>query len=301
MLAVALSALLAGIVATLVAIRRGLRPVNQLARSAEMIDPDGPRRALDVGQLPRELTTLGEKLELLLRRLFDARDRERRLNRSIAHELRTPLAEVRMIADVGARSTSPEDARIALREVSACAEELQRIVDTLMALARYDSGQETPQPEPMDLAAEVRRQLARLAVNAEERSLTIQAMLPHERWIMADTGLVKRLLANLIGNAVAHAPSGASVSVSLGIEGPLRVSNPAPHLARGDLEHLGERFYTVDTGHGGAHAGLGLPLAMTIARLSHLRLGLDLDGARMFTATLDDFRALPAVDEESTA
>lgn len=301
MLAVGLSSLLAGIVATLVAIRRGLRPVDQLAKSAETIDPDGPRRALEVGHLPRELATLGEKLDILLRRLFDARDRERRLNRSIAHELRTPLAEVRMIADVGARSASPEEARSALREISASAEELQRIVDTLMALARYDSGQETPQPEPVDLAAEVRSQLARLAASAAERSLKIQAILPHERWVMADSALLKRLLANLLGNAVAHAPSGSSVSVSLGADGPLRISNPAPHLARGDLEHLGERFYTVDSGHGGAHAGLGLPLAMTIARLSHLRLELDLDGERNLTATLDDFRALPAMNEESSA
>jgi two-component system sensor histidine kinase QseC len=300
MLAVALSALLAGIVATLVAIRRGLRPVDQLARSAEMIDPDGPRRALEVGQLPRELATLGEKLDLLMRRLFDARDRERRLNRSIAHELRTPLAEVRMIADVGARSASPEEARSALREVSASAEELQRIVDTLMALARYDSGQETPQPEPINLAAEVRRQLARLAVNAEERSLTIQAMLPHERWIMADTALMRRLLANLIGNAVAHAPAGATLSVSMGVAGPLRISNPAPHLSHDDLEHLGERFYSVDSGDGGAHAGLGLPLAMTIARLSHLRLGLGLDDEQNLTATVDAFRALPAMQDEAT-
>jgi two-component system sensor histidine kinase QseC len=300
MLAVALTSLLAGIIATLVAIRRGLRPVDQLARSAESIDPDGPRRALEVGQLPRELATLGEKLDLLMRRLFDARDRERRLNRSIAHELRTPLAEVRMIADVGARSASPEEARLALREVGASAEELQRIVDTLMALARYESGQETPQPEPMDLAMEVRNQLDRFAANAAERSMTIQAILPHERWIVADTALVKRLLSNLIGNAVAHAPSGASLSVSLGVDGPLRISNPAPHLRRGDLEHLGERFYTVDSGHGGAHAGLGLPLAMTISRLSHLRLELDLDGERNLTATLGDFRGLPAVNDEAS-
>ena len=130
--------------------------------------------------------------------------------------------------------------------------------------------------------------------------MTIQAILPHERWIVADTGLVKRLLSNLIGNAVAHAPSGASLSVSLGVEGPLRISNPAPHLRRGDLEHLGERFYTVDSGHGGAHAGLGLPLAMTISRLSHLRLELDLDGESNLTATLGDFRGLPAVNDEAS-
>jgi two-component system sensor histidine kinase QseC len=301
MLAVAISSLLAGIIATLIAIRRGLRPVDQLARSAESIDPDGPRRALDVGQLPRELATLGEKLELLLRRLFDARDRERRLNRSVAHELRTPLAEVRMIADVGARSASPEEARTALREVSASAGELQRIVDTLMALARYESGQETPEPEPMDLAAEVRRQLARLAAQAEQRALNIQAILPHERWIMADTALMRRLLANLVGNAVAHAPVGASVSVVLGLEGPLKISNPAPHLSHDDVERFGERFYTVDSGQGGAHAGLGLPLALTIARLSHLRLEWRLDAGQQLTVTVDAFRGLPALHEESTA
>ena len=137
MLAIALSSLAAGILATTIAIRHGLAPVDQLAISAESIDPDGPRRALDVGSLPRELVPLGQKLSALLHRLFDARDRERRFTRSVAHELRTPLTEVRMIADVGTLAPSLDHARHALREVGAATEELQQTVDALLALARY--------------------------------------------------------------------------------------------------------------------------------------------------------------------
>jgi two-component system sensor histidine kinase QseC len=293
MLAIALSSLAAGVVAATFAIRHGLAPVDQLASSAESIDPDGPRRALDVGSLPRELVPLGQKLSALLHRLFDARDRERRFTRSVAHELRTPLAEVRMIADVGTLAPSPDGARHALREVSVATEELQQTVAALLALARYESGQETPQPDPVDLAAEVRSQLRKLEPAAKQRALVVNSRLPSERWVLADPALLRRLLANLLGNASSHASHGSAINVTLGAEGPLVISNPAPHLTSQDMARLGERFYRVGPGSGSGHVGLGLALANSIATVCRLRLHLQLDPDRLYSATVDGFRPVP--------
>lgn len=293
MLAVALATLAAAIVATTFAIRRGLEPVDRLAHSAESIDPDGPRRPLEIGELPAELSPLGTRLGSLLDRLFDARDRERRFNRSVAHELRTPLAELRMIADVGVRSQSPGEMRAALVEVGTAAGELQHIVDALLTLARCESGQEPLDAEPVELVAELAAELAKIDATARQRSLAIEAAMPRERWVMANAPLLRRLLSNLVGNAVVHAPAGSAIWVSLQAHGPLQLGNPAPHLEADDIAHLGERFYSVDSGSGQIHAGLGLSLAGAIARVLDLELGFRLDASGRLTVSVGGFHPLP--------
>jgi len=292
MLVVALSSILAGLLATMLVIRRGLEPVDRLARSAESIDPDGPRRALDAGQLPKELATLHQKLGTLLGRLFDARDRERRLTRSMAHELRTPLAEIRMIADVGVMSSSLEATRSSLRDVGTVTSELQQIMDSLLVLARCESGQEKPQPEPVDIATLVRQQSGRLEPAARARSVRIDTHVPTERWAMADATLLRPLLANLMGNAVAHAPEGAAILVQLRDRGPLTITNPAPDLTEQEVRQLGEPFYRGRSGSGHGHAGLGIPLAHAIAAVCHLRVSYRLDEHHRLSVVIDGFGAL---------
>jgi two-component system sensor histidine kinase QseC len=293
MLVVLLTSLFGGVLAMAFAVRRGLAPVDQLASSAAAIDPDGPRRDLDFDRLPPELYTLGQRLRELMQRLFDARDRERRFSRAVAHELRTPLAEARMLADVGVISTSPDKMRRSLQEISRTADELQQIVGSLLALARYEAGQERPQTEPVELVAQVRRQIKRLEASSSERSLTLVLALPDERWIMADPALLRRLLANLLGNAVAHAPHGSTIDVLLEAAGPLRIRNEAPHLERRDVEHLAESFYRKGSGGDAMHVGLGLPLATSIAKVSNLKLTLELGSRSDFVATLNGFQPLP--------
>jgi two-component system sensor histidine kinase QseC len=299
---VLLTSLVGGLLAMTLAVQRGLKPVDQLASGAAAIDPDGPRRDLEFERLPPELSTLGQRLRDLMRRLFDARDRERRFSRAVAHELRTPLAEMRMLADVGAISDSLDKTKQSLREVSRTAEELQRIVDTLLALARYESGQESPQFEPVEISGETRRMIRRYEERAQERSLTMQVVLPDERWVVADQSLLRRLLSNLLANAVSHAPHGSTVEVKLAPAGPLHIRNAAPHLERRDVAHLAESFYRKSSQSDSAHAGLGLSLAAAIANVSKLKLDLELDAQNDFVATLNGFESITgAEDSQLTA
>jgi len=290
---VATATLLAGLVAVRYAVRRGLKPVQRLAQQIAQIDPRAPHRvALATGPLPDELEPLAEKTLSILDRLLAALERERRFSRNVAHELRTPLAEVRMLADVGAMAQTTGEAQASLVEIGATAAELQRVVDSLLTLARYEAGTEKPQTEPVDLVSAIRREIDRAAPAAGQRGLTIQSRLPQEYWILADATLLRRLIANLVGNAVAHAPVGSLVSIALQSDGSLLVANPAPHLEAGDMSRLGERFFRVDSGDRGTHAGLGLSLSEAIAGVLGLRLELQLDGSRTLVAALSGFKRL---------
>jgi signal transduction histidine kinase len=180
---------------------------------------------------------------------------------------------------------------------------MERIVDALMALTRYEAGLEVPQPEPINLAADLRREAQRQDHAASQRELTIELDLPDEVWVYADSALTHRLLANLLGNAVAHSPRGSTIHVGLSGSGDLALANPAPRLDAADVPRLRERFYRVAQGEKGSHAGLGLSLADAIARALGVNLRLTLRDDGHLVAEVKGFQSLgPAARlQESSA
>jgi two-component system sensor histidine kinase QseC len=277
-----------------ISVRRSLQPVDRLSRSVSAIDIENPDAKLDISDLPSELKPVAGKIQVMTQQLIQAVARERRFARNVAHELRTPLAEARMLAEVGAMADDCDQARSTLEEIGKTTQELEQIVESLLSLSRYESGIQKPEPEPVDLAAEIRREAGLLEGARESRRLRLDLDVPQEAWIHTDAALTRRLLANLLGNAVAHAPEGTSIRVVATREGRFEVDNAAPQLKAEDLPRLGERFFRIQMGHGGSHAGLGLSLARAIAKILGLRLDLSLTEDHRLVARVDGFRSLQA-------
>lgn len=292
LLLVTIASLVAMLLIARYSVDRGLRPVRDFVQSLERVSLDDPRATLDTGPLPAELRPVAATFSQLLDRLLQALARERRYARNVAHELRNPLAEIRLLTDVGQSNGSKVECHATMREIGSAAAEMERIVDTLMAMTRYEAGLELPQPEPLDLRAELQRLADALRPMAEQRGLSMQLDFPGEVWVHADSALVGRLLGNLLGNAVAHAPRGAVVAIALEANGDVTVTNPAPRLTAEDLAKLGEQFFRVDTGEQGAHTGLGLPLAKAIAKVLGLALGFGLRDDRHLVVSVRGFRGL---------
>jgi signal transduction histidine kinase len=131
-----------------------------------------------------------------------------------------------------------------------------------------------------------------VASAATQRALAVTLDAPGEAWVYTDSALVRRLLANLVGNAVSHSPRGAAIEVALTNGCEVSIGNPAPHLKPEDVPQLGERFLQVDDGNHGTHAGLGLSLALAIAKVLGLKLVLELKGDGRLVATVSGFRRL---------
>jgi two-component system sensor histidine kinase QseC len=281
LLGVSLLGVVLAAVLALVLVRWALRPLHRLGAAAAMLDPEQPPPVLDDTGLADELRPLAASLDRAFARLHAVGQRERRFARDVAHELRTPLAELRTRVELALRDGDAGSQREALESVLASSGRLQQSVDGLLQLARYEAGHEQPQFEPMDLAALLATACAQQRARARDRAIGLGCAHAEECWVHSDPVLLARIFDNLLGNAVAHASSGGAVEVALerrddGIW--VRIGNPATQLATADLAHFGERFWR---GPGGAdghgHSGLGLALAHGIAGVLGLRLAFRLE------------------------
>ena len=267
---------------SLAAVRAGLKPLREFGENAAR-RALAPRAADTALPLPSELVPIGQSLDRAFAALAEALVREQRFARAVAHELRTPLAEMHVTLERMRAELHGDDSRVAALKDSLAG--MTRTVDGLIALARYEAGLEAPALEPLDLCALLARLLAERAAAAAARAQQLVSTLPAELWVQSDATLLERVLSNLIGNAIDHAPHGARVVVALKIDASgvtLAISNPAPDLDAGDIEQLGERYFRpagarIDR----EHVGLGLALSIAIAEQLRLRLAFTLKDGQL--------------------
>ena len=285
-----LALLAAGIYLGRGAVRRGLRPLEDLSRHVSTIDDPLAAAPLVAREMPAELAPLVKSHNLMLERIAKAFERERRTAAHIAHELRVPLSELILLAETaqrcagdGAQAASP------LAELREVAGQMSSLIATLLELARMESGQVPLEIEAIDLAEIVRACWSPLAAGAEAKGQTMR--LPHGTgpWVRADRAALSILLSNLLGNAIDHAPAGDRIECGIEVDGAscrLVLSNDANGLAPGDLDKLTEPFWRASAAREDrSHAGLGLSLAGRLAELQRLDLSFALD-AGSFRAQL---------------
>jgi signal transduction histidine kinase len=266
-------------------VRRGLRPLSTLDAAMAGIGPDSPGERLPRSDT-RELAPLVARFNEVLARMDEGLARERQFAAGLAHELRTRLAELRTLVDVETRYPSERDTHSVLGEVGKIGGELEATVSALLQLTRIESGVQAAQREPVDVQALVARVLARHGEALHARGLRLERSDARvEVRIESDPALLEIVLDNLLGNAIAYAPSGSAITV-LASSQSIGIGNAAPGLVEQDLARFGQRFWRKRAGEDGAgHAGLGLALAQAAARALGMRLEFALESG-ILRATL---------------
>ncbi|KAF1712227.1 two-component sensor histidine kinase [Pseudoxanthomonas kalamensis DSM 18571] len=256
------------------------RTAGQVAR----LDADTPLQPIGA-DFPVELVPFADAFNLGIRRLYAAISRERRFASDVAHELRTPLAEIRAQAESSLASNDPSQMRDSLQASIESTGRMQRSVDTLLSLARLESGQEQPALDPLDLVPLLSRLLSALQPAAAMRGLVLHAELPDAAWVRSDIGIVERIVSNLLRNAIEYAPAGGTIDCCLegGEDGwRLRLENAAPELTAADIDRFGERFWRKHPEGGTAqHTGLGLALSLGLAEALALPVRFALHAGRL--------------------
>ncbi|OAM88213.1 sensor histidine kinase N-terminal domain-containing protein [Termitidicoccus mucosus] len=280
--------LLAGLMLWLVpgVLRHGLRPLERLGEQAGRIDASalGEGARFPVDGLPVELQSIARRLNDLLGRLGESLARERRFSANLAHELRTPLAELRSLAECAIKWPDARDGAMD-HEVLAIARHMETLATHLLALARGEQGRFEPALEEVDLAAEAGSVWASFAGRARERGLEVSLVLPSAR-VTADRQLLRLILVNLFENAVEYASDAGRIEVRVDAADPggsaacLRVGNSTSNLTGTEVAHFFDRLWRKEEARSKQqHLGLGLSLARAQAGAMRWTLTVALDEA----------------------
>lgn len=269
-------------------LKRGLLPLGHLGEQAARINAESLTTRFPTENLPAELLPIAGRLNELLARLEVSFERERRFSADVAHELRTPLAELRSMAECSLKWPESRDPA-ADQETLAIAAQMQAMVASLLALVRGEQEQIGSQRAPVDLAALAREVWRPLESRAAERGLKINwVALPTT--VQADEALLRSILNNLFENAVEYAPAGEVVDIRLENDATsvkLRIRNSTENLSREDVPKMFDRFWRKEEARtGGKHFGLGLSLAQMFARAMDWTLTAALDEQRRLEFTL---------------
>lgn len=255
------AAVVAGVVIWL-AVGSALRPVGRMRRSVGRL---AESQRLPLPRSGDELRALATEFNELLDRQQQAADRLRRFTGDAAHELRSPVASIRVQSEVAVANPDPATSHEVLADVLAEAERLSTLLDGLLALARSDAG-ELPPAQPVDLVSEARAAVRRLPEQAPH--VRVNAAVA-EVWAQAAHAEVELVLDNLLRNACRYARAQVVVSV-LAARSAVRVvvDDDGPGVAPEHRERVFDRFYRVadDRARESGGSGLGLALVAELVR-----------------------------------
>lgn len=226
--------------------------------------------------LPVEVAPVGEALNQLMRKVDELMAMQRQFTADVAHELNTPLAAVKLQAQL-ARRAGDDGRSAALDELDQGIERAIHLVRQLLQLARLEPDVRHRDPRPLRLDQAAAASVAGLSARADARAVDLGLAAADPVTVVADPQDLRVLLENLVDNAVRHAPAGSCVDVAVRRDGAgavLTVGDHGPGIAAGERERALQRFVRLDP-QDATGSGLGLAIVAAIVEQSAGRLVLD--------------------------
>jgi signal transduction histidine kinase len=246
-----------------------LRPITSMATRAEGLAATGiddlgpPLRDDELGRLTRAFNGLVARLRAALKT-------QQQFMADASHELRSPVSVIRAAADVTLSREHREEPeyREALTMTAAQSRHLASLVDDMLMLARADAGGYPLRIVDLRLRDVIDECCRAIGVVAAERQIALRSSVDADVSVLGDEALLRRLIVNLLQNAVQHTPSGGIVSVAVQVDGGdvrIRVTDSGAGIADADRARIFERFVQLDPSRRSSGAGLGLTIARWIA------------------------------------
>ena len=270
------AALLASMLVSLLLARYVTLPLAQIRDSARRFadgDLDARVGALRIGR-SRELVALAREFDDMADHIGRLILDHRRLIGDVAHELRSPLARLRVALELG-RDGSSEEIDSAHQRIGREVERMNRLIGQALDLSRLESGTRGP-AENGDLAAMLEALVADARFEATPRRIEIRLLRSGSLPIRAELDLLASAIENVLRNAVRHAPEASVIDVELrrddaGARTLLRIRDRGPGVADADLPRLFEPFFR--TAEARQHSGDGSGIGLAIARRAITRAG----------------------------
>jgi two-component system heavy metal sensor histidine kinase CusS len=275
--------------------KHGLRPLKEMTQSVARVGPAHLKERLAPADWPRELRPLASAFDEMLKRLDDSFTRLSQFSADLAHELRTPIANIMGEAQVAlTRDRTAGEYREIIESTIAECERLSRIVDNLLFVARVDAEREPIQKKRFDARAAAEKIATFYQTIADDHHVAISCSGEGE--IYADPDLFERALANLLDNALRFTPENGSIQIALSeynARFEVAVSDNGCGIAPQHLPRVFDRFYRAESSRSSDGAGLGLALVKSIVELHGGNATIHSEVGRGTTVTL----AFPAAQQ----
>lgn len=252
---------------------RGLRPLAEMAAAVQRVRSNTLNERIRLEDSPAEVHTLTASFNETLDRLQDAFDRLSRFSSDIAHELRTPINNIRGQMEVAlSRVRDPAEYGEVMEACLEDCQRLSRLIDSLLFLARAEHPEAEICREDLDLEHELKALAEFYEPAAVERGVRLDIRVPNMLNASLDRALFQRAVGNLVENSLRYTPAGGCVTIKAGTRAnrlALSISDDGTGISEQHLKRVFDRFYRVDAARtsDGSQSGLGLAIVQTIARL----------------------------------
>ena len=248
---------------------RGLAPLHALQARIRERRPDDPS-PLSADQAPIEIAPLVASFNDLLVRLDDNTVIQKRFIAQAAHQMKTPLAGLRMQAELALRQPVSNDVHRSLEQIAASSRQAARLVTQLLSLARAENSAQGQRGEAVDIDALARGVVQDWVTPALDKRMDLgyESPAPADASIAyGQTLMLREMLANLIDNAIRYTPTGGRITVRVLPEPEqhvtIEVEDTGPGIPEAERERVLERFYRI-LGREGDGSGLGLAIVNEI-------------------------------------
>ena len=274
---------------------RAMRPVQDISATAVKISAGDLSQRISTSETESELGQLAGVLNSTFARLDAAFAQQQQFTSDAAHELRTPVS-VMLTQTQGTlnRERTAAEYRETLEACQRAAQRMRRLIESLLALARLDAGQETMKRLNFDLSKTVGDCLQSVQPLADERNVKIQCELAATECV-GDSERLAQVVTNLLSNAIQHNQPGGEVRVKLETRDGvalLTVADTGPGISAEDLPRVFERFYRADKSRSTGGNGLGLSISKAIVEThgGTIQVASEAGGGATFTVRLPTAR-----------
>ena len=273
--------------------RRAVSGVEAVTRTARKISEGSLQERVPVKPTGDEIDQLATTFNQMLDRIQALVTEIKEMNDNIAHDLRSPIARIRGLAEVTLTTgKSPADFEVMTASTIEECDRLLDMINTMLAISKTEAGVEKVSHDKVDIATLIGNACELFEPLAEEKNVALRCHAPEKTMVLGDARMLQRMLANLLDNAVKYTPPGGAVEISLSEsekkDVTIAIRDTGIGISEADLAHVFERFYRCDRSRSQPGTGLGLSLARAIARAhgGDIAVMSALDQGSTFTITL---------------